>query len=98
MRWSIRTHLFALLMTTLLPLIGLFAYLPVQDRQDQEQKVREVTGTLSQLIAANTHGFLSGSETLLQHLAGRPLIRALDPAHCDPLLAAATNSRSCSTM
>lgn len=87
MRWSIRTHLFALLMTTLLPLIGLFAYLLVQDRQDQEQKVREVTGTLSQLIAANTHSLLSGSETLLQHLAGRPLIRALDPAHCDPLLA-----------
>lgn len=74
-------------MTTLLPRIGLFAYLLIQDRQDQEHKVRDLTATFSQLIAANTRGLLSGSETLLQHLAGRPLIRALDPAHCDPLLA-----------
>ncbi len=86
-RWSIRTHLGLLVLATVVPAALLFSS-AVGSGADSE---RQVTGVAARALAdtasSYTEQYLADTRSTLERLAARPLVRVLDPARCDPLLA-----------
>ena len=85
-RLSVRAYLYILVFAVFLPTVGVFTWHVFQElqaaRNDASEKVRfladEASGALGSIIRDN--------ELVLNRLAARPLIRALDPKKCDPIL------------
>ena len=48
--------------------------------------MQDLVLSLAQLIAADTHQFLEDSQNSIVQIAQRPLVRAINPATCDPFL------------
>ena len=85
-RWPIRAQLFGLVLVIATPLIGLLAYTTYTAAQDAAQQAGAAALGLAQLTAANIRQTLSESHNILSQLAKRPLVQAVDPGQCDPLL------------
>jgi diguanylate cyclase (GGDEF)-like protein len=83
--WSIRAHLFALVLAVAIPLFALLSYDLYQDAEDNAQQVNASSLALAQITASDTEHFLKDTEELMQRVAQRPLVRAVDPQRCDPI-------------
>lgn len=70
----------------MLPLVALITWAAYQERIEERQQALDSTYRLAQIAAGNVDLFISDAKTMLSSMAGRPLIRAVDPARCDPLL------------
>jgi PAS domain S-box-containing protein len=81
-----RSLLLLLIGTAALPLIGLLAYQIEQDAQSKVTLSKQLIQSLALTTAKDTASALLEIERTLGKLAERPLVRALDAAHCDPLL------------
>ena len=83
---SIRTHLLWLVLAVSVPfatVVGLGIY------YDVEQTVAHTKTslrTLAQTMVGNTGGKIADARLMLERLAERPLVRRMDPRHCDPVL------------
>lgn len=81
---SIQGELALLVGVVLLPLIVLTAYFlyaqAQHDVEDAEANVRRLAAT----YADRAERFVADARALLQVVAWRPLVRAMDPARCDP--------------
>ncbi|MCX7669810.1 MAG: hypothetical protein N2439_07050, partial [Anaerolineae bacterium] len=84
---SIRTHLFLLTILVALPFIGLLAYTAYVKAQMDVQRGRNMSSNIAQIVAAYTGQFIAEAADTLARLAGRPLVRAMDPGRCDPIFA-----------
>jgi signal transduction histidine kinase len=85
-RFGLRAWLFALVAATVLPGAAAVVWLGIStERAAVREGVRH-----SEALAINTarraDRSLQEAQEVLQALAARPLIRALDPARCDPIL------------
>lgn len=86
-RWPIRAQMSMLALALAIPLVGLLAYTIYFDAShDAKQAGAEVLG-LAHITAKHAEGCFSETQGLLERLAQRPLVRALEPARCEPLLA-----------
>ena len=83
---SISGQLLALALAVALPLLGTVAFLLNRTMTHAEQAASEQVRTAARQLADASQTFLTHSEEVISYLATRPQIRALDPAHCDPLL------------
>jgi PAS domain S-box-containing protein len=83
---SIRTHLLGLVLAVATPLAGLQAWSLYATARDEERHARERVLHLAQTTASETARFLVQVRSILDGLAARPAVKALDPAHCDPIL------------
>lgn len=83
---SARALLLIMLAVMLLPFTALTAWLAIHQFRGTVAAKGQENLDLARLAAAHYEQFVHDSETMLQVLAQRPKIRALDPAHCDPVL------------
>ncbi len=86
-RWRLRHQLLALALVAAVPLLGVQAYLLYRGAADGLESAREMQSVRAQRIAAIVQRFLEDTQHMLKTLAERPLVRAADPARCDPALA-----------
>ena len=84
--WSVRSRLLLLILVFVLPGSVIFAWLLAAEWQ---QAGAAAHGRV-ELLASNTASRLAAEfrddEVVLRRFAERPLVRALDPARCDPLI------------
>ena len=84
--FSIRTHLLLLVLAMSVPLVvgvGLSIY------SDMAQTIAHTKTSLRLLaysMISNTGGRIDYARQTMQQLATRPLVRLVDPEHCDPVL------------
>jgi PAS domain S-box-containing protein len=85
-RVSIRVHLFRLVLATAFPLVSLIAWNLYVTGEEDVQGAREQVLHLAQATASDAARLLGHTRDILNVLAPRDAVRALDPAHCDPIL------------
>lgn len=86
-RGSIRSQLLRLTVAVAVVFFGLLALSTYQEVQQERKQAQESALALAQLTAAHTERLLADAEQTLAQIAQRPLVQAMDPAHCDPELA-----------
>ncbi|MDO8931975.1 MAG: ATP-binding protein [Rhodocyclaceae bacterium] len=84
---SIRSLLLALVAAVVLPLVAMLAYSIYEESRHGVEQARTSVRTLAKIIAANTSRTLATNREALETLARRPLMRLVDGARCDPILA-----------
>ncbi|CAG0978801.1 two-component system, sensor histidine kinase and response regulator [Rhodocyclaceae bacterium] len=84
---SIKRYLYLLAAVVVASLAGMLAYTLHSDTQNAVAQERVRLRTLATIIAANTTQLLEQNRDAMERIAQRPLIRAMDPARCDPILA-----------
>jgi PAS domain S-box-containing protein len=87
---SFRPQLAALVLAIAIPLVALHVYDVLSDARAARVEARETTLSAARLAAQSVQRDLDRRRWRLEALASRPLVRALDPARCDPVLVAAT--------
>lgn len=85
-RISIRTQLLGLALAAGAPLAALEAWNLYAAAQENAQRARDQVLHLAEVTASDTAKFLGQVRNILNGLAARPAVRALDPARCDPVL------------
>lgn len=86
-RPSIRIQLFGLALAVVTPVAGAVAYFVFDAARERRNQAEGEIHNLAKTTAKDIAATLAESERLLSVLARRPLIRALDPGHCDPVVA-----------
>lgn len=86
-RWSIRTRLNLLVLAIVLPLAATLAWLLLDDLHQMREAADARVRILANTAAADVARFLRHSQGMLERLAERPLVRAMDPGRCDPIFA-----------
>ena len=86
-RSTIRTQLLVLALAAIAPVAGAVIYAIVDasraSLEQAESEVRNLAATTANEVAAR----LAENQQLLSRLAERPLVRAVDPRRCDPIVA-----------
>lgn len=85
-RQSVRTQLLWLLCAAMLPVLGLLFRQIYLERQDAREHAHGEVRILAQHTAQALQQVLQDHEAVLQRLAQRPAVRALDARACDPLI------------
>ena len=85
--WSIRTQLSALVLAVMLPVMGVAAYGIIDARRESLERAYHEVRVLAARTADDLEAILRDNEAVIGRLAERPLIRALDPTRCDPIIA-----------
>jgi diguanylate cyclase (GGDEF)-like protein len=83
---SIRSHLLLLVMALAAPLIVAIGLEIVAQMQQAVGHSKNALRTLAKTMASNTGGKIANASQTLERLALRPLVQAVDPANCDPIL------------
>lgn len=83
---SIRTQLLSLILAVALPLAALVVWILYASAQDDERRARDQVSHLAQVTAADTARLLGQMHDILNGLAARPAVSALDASRCDPIL------------
>jgi PAS domain S-box-containing protein len=86
-RLSIRTRIVLLVLTIALPVAGVLAWLLADDLQETREAADATVGLLATGTAADLEREIAHWQGVLARLAQRPLVSALDPARCDPVMA-----------
>jgi signal transduction histidine kinase len=81
---SIHGELALLVSALLVPLLALAAYLLYAQAQRDVEDAEAVVRRLAESHANRVGQFVEDTRAVLQALAWRPLVRAMDPARCDP--------------
>ncbi|MGK2899836.1 MAG: PAS domain S-box protein [Burkholderiaceae bacterium] len=88
--WSIRARIVLLMLTVLLPVAAMLAWLLATDlKLAREAGYARVT-ILRDHAAADVDRRLTRTRAILARLADRPLVKSLDPERCDPAIGAIT--------
>ncbi len=86
-RNSIRSKMLLLALAVVLPVEGILAWFLVSDVRHAREDARAVIRALADGAADDLDRLLKSTEVTLARLAERPMVKALDPKHCDPLVA-----------
>jgi signal transduction histidine kinase len=84
---SVRTHLVWLVILLVVPFVLLFGYAVAAGASAAVGTTEDAARVLAETVSAYAAQHVADTAGMLERLARRPLVRALDPAHCDPLLA-----------
>jgi PAS domain S-box-containing protein len=85
-RWSIRAQLVALVLAVTVPAAGLVAYALVTAANEARVAAYAQVQYLASAAASRLDFVIRDNADLLDQVARRPRVRALDPRNCDPLL------------
>ncbi len=88
---SIRAHLLLLVLALAIPLVLIIGLEIVAQMQQAVAQTKSALRTLAKTMVSNTGGKIVNASQTLERLALRPLVQAVDPAHCDPILADLVN-------
>ena len=84
--YSIRATLFGLVSIPIVALIGFMAYDTYHQYNVDIQETYRIADTIRALSAAQAEHTIAEAKFTLSELAKRPLILALNPKQCDPIL------------
>ncbi|MDM0000664.1 PAS domain-containing protein [Variovorax sp. J22P240] len=84
---SIRSRMILLMVGVMLAVTALLAWVLANDVRRSRNAAYEKVRILATGTAATVQRTLDQFESVLARASARPLVRALDPAHCDPLVA-----------
>ena len=85
-RVTIREQLAGLALVVALPLLGAVAYTTYSGHQNAGDAAEEASSQLAGVTASSVQEFVDETRAKLALVAGRPLVRRVDPARCDPFL------------
>jgi PAS domain S-box-containing protein len=85
-RWSIRTQLLALALAAMVPVTAVIVYDIFATARESKDRAHRDTLHVASAAASSIETFINETELTLGMLAARPLVRALDPTRCDPIL------------
>ncbi|QTN27797.1 diguanylate cyclase [Rhodoferax sp. AJA081-3] len=88
---SIRAHLLVLVLALAVPLVAAIGLEIVGQMQQAVAHTKSALRTLAKTMASNTGGKIANASRTLERLALRPMVQALDPKNCDPILADLVN-------
>lgn len=83
---SVRSRLLLLVLAAFFPAAGLVAWYVASDWQAARDAAFAKVKIFADNTAKNLEDILRDNEAVLGRLAARPLVRALDPGNCDPIL------------
>lgn len=83
---SIRTYLLLLVLAMSIPLVTVVGLGIYADMQQAIAHTKASLRTQASTMAGNTGGKIANARETLERLAMRPLVRQVDPGHCDPIL------------
>ncbi len=83
---TLRAHLFALVLASLLPGAILLAYSIYADTQHSVAEAKSSLRTLASVAASATNRFLTTNRESMELFAKRPLVQRLDGKQCDPVM------------
>jgi PAS domain S-box-containing protein/putative nucleotidyltransferase with HDIG domain len=83
---TLRGHLFALVLATLVPGATLLGYSVYEGAQHSIAEAKSSLRTLARITAVDTSEFLATNRESMALLAKRPLVKALDGTRCDPVI------------
>ena len=83
---SVRSQLLLMVLAILLPAAGIVVWYVAHDSQEAQESAYAQVKILADNVAANLQHLLSENEEVLGHFVERPLVKALDPKNCDPIL------------
>ncbi|MDM0110805.1 PAS domain S-box protein [Variovorax sp. J22R133] len=83
---SIRQRIVLLLAQVLLPVAAFLGWMLVADARREQDVAQEKVRILATGTAADLQRVLDQSRAALEQLSARPLVKALDPQRCDPLV------------
>ncbi len=86
LRLSIRARLILLVLAMVLPAAGLVSWLIVAESAKARDAAYARVQTIAENRADDLGKYLQEREAVLERLAARPLVRSLDPKHCDPVI------------
>lgn len=84
---SIRTRIILLMLVIAVPSAGAVGWLLASDLRHTRDAAHEDLQGLVTATSTSLQRTLADSEAMLTRLAARPLVRALDPKRCDPIVA-----------
>jgi diguanylate cyclase (GGDEF)-like protein/PAS domain S-box-containing protein len=85
-RFTIRAQLFSLVMAIALPLIGIFSYTIYEDARHNVVQAKSTARTLVMATSSDIERVLKSNRDFLLQMSMRPLVRKMDPRHCDQVL------------
>ena len=85
-RLSLRAQLMVLIAATAVPLAAMLVHTIYSESEQRIANVNEQLRSLTSSLAASAANGIAHDHEKMRELAERPLIRALDAKHCDPLL------------
>ena len=85
--FSIRRSLLGLIAIPFFTVLGLMVYDTYRQYTDDIRDTYRIAEAIRSLSSTQTEHILLEGKTLLDNLSKRPLVKALDAKHCDPLLA-----------
>jgi len=83
---SIKQHLYLMLVILLVPPTILLAYSISERHRNETSSIYAKSLTLARTSVDNASSLLNEAHYILDGMIARPLIRALDPSRCDPIL------------
>lgn len=84
--WSIRTQLFLLVGALVLPLFSVLTWVLVVYLHEVRQEARSDVMRLAQHTALQIQRHLDADHRMLERVAQRRLVQAMDPSQCDPVV------------
>ncbi len=84
--WPLRVQLLGMCMMIAMPLIALLGYNLYRSAERDKRELGTAALQLAQVAAQNAESFLADARQILEILAQRPAVLALDPVACDILL------------
>jgi len=89
LRWpplTVRTRLIGLVLAIVLSFGAMLAWILSQEAAQAREAAYAQARVLADNAVQTLEGLLGEDQVLLARMAARPLVAALDPAHCDPLI------------
>ncbi len=83
---SVRAYLLILVLSVILPSVGVFAWHVAQEQQAALKGAADRLKDLADQAAGELGDLIRDNERVLGRLAARPQVRALDAKKCDPIL------------
>ena len=84
---SIRAQLLLLVLAVALPAAGIISYFLAHDAREASESAYAKANILAVDTAGSLDLFLREHAMVMARLAARPLVKRLDPRHCDPMAA-----------
>jgi PAS domain S-box-containing protein len=81
---SIRAELALIVVVLALPLVALIAYGIYRDAGREQTHAQDIVWRMAESTADSAARFVEDARLLLEPIARRPLVRAMDPERCDP--------------
>ncbi len=85
-RLSIRLQLLALVAAVAVPLVAILAYTIYGNSRQAVAEAKANAHVLAVVAASDVTRILAANRDVLKQIAKRPIIRAVDSKHCDPVL------------